>query len=73
MLNMKLVKKKSSDALPKDTEVEDGVLEIRSGVTWNKKQVKAHNWVMYQLSQDLIAGDSKEILENAVDTNIVGG
>jgi hypothetical protein len=27
--------KKSSDALPKDTEVEDGVLEIRSGVLWS--------------------------------------
>lgn len=65
--------KESSDPLPKNIEVEDGVIEIRSGGVFNKGQIESHNRIMYQLSQDLIAGESKNILEAAVSSRLEDG
>jgi hypothetical protein len=64
--------KGASEALPKDLEVNDGEIELRKGVVWNEKEVQSHNWVMYQLSQDLIVGESREVLENVVGKTLVG-
>jgi len=64
--------KNASDALPKNLDIEDGVIEIRSGNIWNEQQVNATNWVIFQLSQDTIAGENKDILEKLVDKKIMG-
>ncbi|MDH5217157.1 MAG: DUF4238 domain-containing protein, partial [Gammaproteobacteria bacterium] len=65
-------KKKASDTLPSDLDIEDGVIEIRKNIEWGKNEVHEQNRLMLQLSQDLIAGESKAILENAVGEEIAG-
>jgi hypothetical protein len=58
--------KTASDRIPNEIDVEDGGIEIRRGKVWDKERVQHHNWVMYQLSQDLIVGETKEVLEHTV-------
>ena len=57
--------KKASEALPRDIDIEDGVIEIRKDIVWGKKEVRTQNRLMLQLSQDMIVGESKEVLEDA--------
>jgi len=58
--------KRASDKLPENLDIEDGVIRVRQGIVWALKQVQVHNYVMCQLSQDLVAGESKETLELAL-------
>ena len=64
--------KEASDALPKGLDIEDGVIEIRKDRVLDKQEVQKHNWLMLQQSQDLIAGESKSILENTVGNTLTG-
>ncbi len=64
--------KNASDKLPKDTELEEGTLRIRSGRICSKQQVREQNYILYQLSQDVIVGESKGTLENVVQGKILG-
>jgi len=57
--------KGASDALPTDLENEDSVVEIQKGMVWGEDAVHAQNGVMFQLSQDLLVGESKTSLERA--------
>jgi len=65
-------KKRASDKLPENLAIKDGVIRVRKGVVWPAEQVHVHNYVMYQLSQDVIAGESKEILELALGQTLSG-
>lgn len=64
--------KNASDALPRDLDIEDGVIEIRKDILWGEEEVRRQNWTMLQLCQDLIVGDSKELLEMAIGETVVG-
>ena len=64
--------KEASETLPKDLDVEDGVIEVQRGIVWDKEKVQRQNLLMLQLSQDLIVGESKAILERTVGTALVG-
>lgn len=64
--------RKASDALPRDLDIEDGVIEIRKDIVWGEGEVNSHNWTMLQLCQDLIVGESKEALEKAIGQEIFG-
>ncbi|RLA38762.1 MAG: hypothetical protein DRQ64_08285 [Gammaproteobacteria bacterium] len=56
----------STAPLPKCIDIEDGLIEIRKDIVWDKKQVQWVNWFMFQQSQDLIVGESKEALETTI-------
>lgn len=62
----------STAPLPKGLDIEDGVIEIRKDIVWDKKQVQWVNWFMLQQSQDLIVGESKEVLETTIGNEIFG-
>lgn len=55
-----------------DYEFYDGLIAIRRKVVWGKKDVDRHNSVMWRLSQDLVVGESKEILEHAIGKPLNG-
>lgn len=59
--------KEASEALPKDLDIDDGVIELRRGIVWGEDKVQKQNWLMLQLSQDLVVGESKTILERTVE------
>lgn len=64
--------RKASDALPRDLDIEDGVIEIRKDIFWGEQEVNSHNWTMVQLCQDLVVGESKEVIEKALGREISG-
>lgn len=64
--------KEASEALPDDIDIEDGVIEIRRDIVWGEDEVRSHNCLMLQLSQDLVVGASKGVLEDAVGKTISG-
>ena len=64
--------KGTSEHLPIYPHVEDGVIEIRRGTIWGEENVNRQNWIMHQLSQDLVVGESKEILEIAIGKTLEG-
>lgn len=64
--------KKASDALPTDLGIEDGAIEIRKNVIWSEQEVNSHNWLIFQLSHDLVVGESKEVIENALNKSLMG-
>jgi hypothetical protein len=55
-----------SEQLPRNLEVQDGVIEIRKDIVWQPEVVRQHNWRMFHLCQDMIVGKTKEVLEDAV-------
>lgn len=57
--------KEAADVLPRDLDIEDGVIEVRKDIVWGEDEVHSQNWLMVQLSQDLVVGESRAILENA--------
>lgn len=59
-------KKKASEALPNDLDIDDGVIEVRKDVVWGENMVRRQNWLMIQLSQDSVVGESKIIIEKAI-------
>jgi hypothetical protein len=64
--------KGASEALPKDLDYEDGRIELRRGIVWDKEAVDHHRWIMYMLSQDTIAGCSKTCIDAAVGKETSG-
>lgn len=64
--------KSASESMPETVAVDDGEIELRHGLVWDKAAVSKHNWVMLQLSQDMIVGESKEVLEDAVGKTLIG-
>lgn len=64
--------KGATEALPSDLDIEDGVIEIRKDIVWGEKEVQSQNWLMLQLSQDLVVGESKAILEKAIGNTLAG-
>ncbi|GBO90526.1 hypothetical protein MSSD14B_41940 [Marinobacter salsuginis] len=64
--------KTASERLPHDLEFKDGHIEIDIGRVLNRDAVANHCSVMYMLSQDLIAGCSKECIDAAVGEETVG-
>ena len=64
--------KGATEALPSDLDIEDGVIEIRKDIVWGEKEVQSQNWLMLQLSQDLVVGESKAILEKAIGSTLAG-
>jgi hypothetical protein len=64
--------KEATDALAKNIDIEDGVIELRKHLVWNRDVVNKQNWFMYMQSQDLIAAPSKEVLEDAIGSKIIG-
>lgn len=58
--------KEATDRLPHDLNYEDGLIELRKDITWSSDSVQKLNWTMLMLSQDIIVGDSKKILEGAI-------
>lgn len=64
--------REASEALPSDVEIEDGVIEVRKDIVWSESEVHRQNWLMFQLSQDLIVGESKEILEDVIGKTLAG-
>lgn len=58
--------KKASEVLPRDISVENSVVEIRR-IIWDKEQVKRQNRRMFELSYNFIAGESKAVLEDAIN------
>ena len=64
--------KKASDTLPRDIDYEDGHIELRRGTVWEKDVVDHFCWVIFTLSQDLIAGCSKESIDKAVKKETSG-
>jgi hypothetical protein len=57
----------ASEALPRDLDIVNGAVEIRKDSVWGEEQVQRQNWIMLELSQDLVVGESKSILEQAID------
>ncbi|WP_439531022.1 DUF4238 domain-containing protein [Marinobacter adhaerens] len=64
--------KGASERLPKDIDFEDGQIELHTGRVWDKEAVDHHCWIMYMLSQDLVAGCSKYCIDTAVGEETVG-
>jgi len=64
--------KGAMDVLPRGLDIEDGVIEIRKDILWSKEEVQMQNKIMLQTSQDLIVGESKEILEGAIGKILSG-
>ena len=60
------------DKLPTDLDYEDGKVEIRRGSILEKEAVDHHCWIMYVLSQDIIAGPSKACIDKAVGKETSG-
>ncbi len=58
--------KTASEALPRDLSTEDSVIEIRR-LIWDKQQVTRQNKRMFQLSYNVIVGESKAVLEDAMN------
>lgn len=52
------------DVLP-DPMLEDGLLPIHRAV-WSRSKVKNHNWIMAQLADRLVVGESREVLEQCI-------
>lgn len=64
--------KEALDKLPTDLDYEDGKVEIRRGSILEKEAVDHHCWIMYVLSQDIIAGPSKACIDKAVGKETSG-
>tara|TARA_R110002074_G_C12386693_1_gene652899 strand:- start:114 stop:1019 length:906 start_codon:yes stop_codon:yes gene_type:complete len=64
--------KSASEKLPRNLDYEDGEIEVRRGIVWDKEAVDHHCWIMYMLSQDTIAGCSKACIDNAVGQETSG-
>lgn len=64
--------KGASEKLPKKLDFEDGKIELRRGMVWDSEVVDHHNWTMYMLSQDTIAGCSKACIDAAVGEETSG-
>ena len=62
----------ASEALPKDLDIDDGAIEVRKDIVWDEEKVQRQNWLMFQLSQDLIVGENKAVLENAIGKVLSG-
>jgi hypothetical protein len=62
----------ASEALPRDLQLEDGKIELRRGRTWDHEGVKFWNSILFELSQDTIAGASKRVLDEAVGKTLRG-
>ncbi|MGK2942827.1 MAG: DUF4238 domain-containing protein [Immundisolibacter sp.] len=58
--------KGASERLPREHEIEEGVIEIRRNIVWDRQAVNNHNWLIFQLSQDLIVGCCKETIDAVV-------
>lgn len=58
--------KGASEALPIGLDIDDGVIEVRKDIVWSEDKVHRQNWLMIQLSQDLVVGESKAIIEKAI-------
>lgn len=58
--------KGTSEMLPRELDVEDGVVEVRRGTVWEPNMVDRQNWMMFQQCQDVIVGERKEILDKAI-------
>ena len=59
--------KTAMDKLPSNIIFEDGFMELDRGIVWDEVSVRQHNWLMYQLCDDVIVSESKEILEQAIN------
>jgi hypothetical protein len=44
----------------------DGLLPVTRGAVWSRNMVTSHNWKMVQLSDRLVVGESKEVLEQCI-------
>jgi hypothetical protein len=44
----------------------DGLLPVTRGAVWSRNMVPSHNWKMVQLSDRLVVGESKEVLEQCI-------
>jgi len=60
-----------SKRLP-EPALEDKMIEITYGDIWTDQQVNRINWVMYQLSDRLVAGKDKSVLEACVGYALQG-
>lgn len=54
------------EVLPDPGEINDRVLRIDRGRVWDKKTVTYHNYAMFLLSDRLIVGNSRDILEELI-------
>ena len=62
--------KVAMDTLPSNIVFEDGFMELDRGIVWDDAAVRQHNWMMFQLSDDVIVSDSKETLERAIKSQL---
>jgi hypothetical protein len=53
------------DVLP-DPILGDSLLPITHGVVWSREVVTRHNWRLVQLSDRLVVGENKEVLEQCI-------
>lgn len=58
--------KVASERIPENSKKKNGITIGRT-VVGDEEFVHHHNWIMWQLSHDLIVGESKEILEQAIN------
>ena len=60
--------KSALDKLPNEIKFEDDFMELDRGFVWDDDVVvRKHNWLMFQLSDDVIVSNGKETLEQAIN------
>jgi hypothetical protein len=53
------------EVLPDPAKI-DGIMQIQRGRVWNWKRITSHNFVMSELADRLIVGNSRDILAECI-------